>query len=312
MNGTVLALSLSRSLSELGALVALACLVGVALLALIFFVQGKELRRLQEWASQLRSAPLGRQRGAEQPPLSARPLAASQRQRQPVLVQSQPAASTQPPPIPTPPPPAAGKVPPAPANAGQPFPNLTPPARLPDPSEFRFLREEGAGRGRFAVIAVAAAIAVGVAAYLVSGSGGNQTVAASSTTTSATHTSTAAQANPKPGEVAVTVLNPTEINGLAHRVAAQLQGAGYTRAQALNGRPPGTYTTTVVEYKQGFKGAAERLARALALEGGSVRPLEGGVAALAGGAPLVVIATGSAGEEGQTQPPPTTAEATEG
>jgi|GEM_PF-4137156 len=302
MSFGIVALSLSRSLSELGALVALACLVGLALLALVFFVQGKELRRLQEWVEQLRRTPQSQPRPSPQ-------VAVQPQRRQPAFVQSRPAAG-QIPPLPPPPPSR-----PQPPTGQADFPNLTPPKHLPDPSEFRFLREEEGGWRRNLAVAAVAAVAVGLAAFLATGGSGGQTAGSTTTSTATTAHRSGSSGQPKaqntqPGELPVAVLNPTEINGLAHRLAAQLQGDGYSRAQALDGRPPGTYTTTVVEYQPGYRQAAERLARTLALEGGAVRPLEGSVAALAGGAPVVVIASGSAGEE--TAPPPTTGQVGEG
>lgn len=46
----VLALSLSGSLTKLSVIVSVAALVGVALMALLFFAQARELKRLREWA----------------------------------------------------------------------------------------------------------------------------------------------------------------------------------------------------------------------------------------------------------------------
>ncbi|MDE3070137.1 MAG: hypothetical protein KGJ43_05355, partial [Acidobacteriota bacterium] len=44
------ALSLTHSITEIGAVVAVAGLLAIAVLSLLFFTQGKEIRRLREWA----------------------------------------------------------------------------------------------------------------------------------------------------------------------------------------------------------------------------------------------------------------------
>lgn len=89
------------------------------------------------------------------------------------------------------------------------------------------------------------------------------------------------------GSITVSVLNATEKEGLAHHVASELRGRGYARATALDGRPAGETSTTVVEYSPGDRAAAERVARAIS--GAGVKPLEGAVAPLAAGAQVVVI-----------------------
>ncbi len=48
----LLALSLSNSFTKVGAIVAFAALVGIALLAMLFFAQARELKQLREWSEQ--------------------------------------------------------------------------------------------------------------------------------------------------------------------------------------------------------------------------------------------------------------------
>jgi len=50
MIASLLALSLSSSFTQIGAIAAFAALVGIAALALLFFSQARELKRLREWA----------------------------------------------------------------------------------------------------------------------------------------------------------------------------------------------------------------------------------------------------------------------
>lgn len=123
-------------------------------------------------------------------------------------------------------------------------------------------------------------VAAVVAALLAnSGSGGGKHPASS------THSKLPAVSSI--ATLAVTVLNGTETEGLAHHFAAQLRSKGYTHAAALQGRPPGTNEESTVEYATGERTAAERVAHAISVS--HVAPLEGGVAPLGAGAQVVVI-----------------------
>jgi hypothetical protein len=103
-----------------------------------------------------------------------------------------------------------------------------------------------------------------------------------------------------PAALHVDVLNSTEISGLAHRVATTLQEHGFQQAQALQGHPAGTYSTTVVEYAPGHASDAERVARALGVEAGALRPMEAAAQPLTPGATVVVVAAGGEGSGGST------------
>jgi hypothetical protein len=87
--------------------------------------------------------------------------------------------------------------------------------------------------------------------------------------------------------MAVVVLNATETTGLAHRVASQLQGDGYSQATAQGGRPAGGNQTSVVEYGEGHQADAEAVARSLGVK--QVQAEEAAVSPLAGSATVVVI-----------------------
>jgi hypothetical protein len=52
MTALLLALSLSNSFTKVGAIVAFAAIVGIALLAMLFFAQARELKRLREWSEE--------------------------------------------------------------------------------------------------------------------------------------------------------------------------------------------------------------------------------------------------------------------
>src|SRR5689334_18627982 len=50
MSISLLALSISTKFTEVGAIVAFAALLGIAILSLLVFAQGREIRRLRDWA----------------------------------------------------------------------------------------------------------------------------------------------------------------------------------------------------------------------------------------------------------------------
>jgi hypothetical protein len=91
-----------------------------------------------------------------------------------------------------------------------------------------------------------------------------------------------------PASTAVVVLNGTSTNGLAHSLANDLQQGGYSQAAAMNGTPPGSHATTVVEYTSGHRADAQGVASALSVT--RVQPIEAAVSSLAGSGTVVVVA----------------------
>ena len=54
MSNSLLAFSISSKFTEVGAIVAFAALLGIAVLALLVFSQAREIRRLRDWAGRAR------------------------------------------------------------------------------------------------------------------------------------------------------------------------------------------------------------------------------------------------------------------
>jgi hypothetical protein len=158
--------------------------------------------------------------------------------------------------------------------------------------------------GRMAVLIGGAVIVAVVAIVLVvsslgSSSGSGATTSATTTThTQAHHTAASTTASTHPSETSAPVINPAEaqvavLNGtstpnLAHRLSASLQQSGYSQATPLNGTPPGSHQTTVVEYTSGHRAEAAKVAQALGVT--QVQPIEAAVSPLAGSSTVVVIA----------------------
>lgn len=133
--------------------------------------------------------------------------------------------------------------------------------------------------------------------------------------TTSTHNTPSAKARPaglqtsvsNPADVAVTVLNGTETNGLAHHLAADLQQSGYAHALASSAVPPGTHATTVIEYAPGHRTDGQAVAKALNVT--RVQPIEGTISSLASSASVVVVAgadqaalLGGGGTQGKGEP----------
>jgi hypothetical protein len=123
-----------------------------------------------------------------------------------------------------------------------------------------------------------------------------------------THVAATPSAATLAAQLRIDVFNSTEVPGLAHKLAGTLRERGFVAAQALAARPPGTYSTSVVEYATGYDAEAERVARSLGIETAAVRPLEAGTQALAGGASVVVIAAQAEGASGAASEPAAGAE----
>jgi hypothetical protein len=159
-----------------------------------------------------------------------------------------------------------------------------------------------------ALVAIAAAVVL---------TGGGSSSHPSATATSAggagavahTHTAATPSAATLAAQLRIDVFNSTEVPGLAHKLAGTLRERGFVAAQALATRPPGTYSTSAVEYAPGYDTEAERVARALGIETAAVSPLQAGTQALAGGASVVVIAAQAEGSAGAEAPANTGGEA---
>ena len=148
---------------------------------------------------------------------------------------------------------------------------------------------------------VIAVVVVVVVLVLSSGGSGKSSVhgsTAGQSTARTTHHTHHTQTSPNHGESSATaaspasttvaVLNGTSINGLAHSLSKDLQQSGYAQASALNGTPPGSHPTTIIEYSSGHHAEAQGVASALSVT--QVQPMETAVSSLAGGATVVVIA----------------------
>jgi LytR cell envelope-related transcriptional attenuator len=91
---------------------------------------------------------------------------------------------------------------------------------------------------------------------------------------------------PLPGKTPVMVLNSNGIHGVAHTLAAKVQGAGYPITYVGNAQKRGL--PTIVQYAKGYGPAARKLAKIVG-DVQFVTPFDGITPAQAKGAKLVVI-----------------------
>ncbi len=188
--------------------------------------------------------------------------------------------------------------------SSKPLPPRPPPAPRPTaaPGSVRALGRDGGAPPKFlveeepssrkTVALIVGGVVVGVvvlAAILLSGGGGSNspgTGTSGHSTASGGHHGHAVVASP--AETRVIVLNATEAEGLAHKLASNLRQSGYTQALASSAKPPSARTTSVVEYAGGHRTEAQHVGQTLGI--GEVAPIEGAVASAVNGTGVVVIA----------------------
>ena len=173
-------------------------------------------------------------------------------------------------------------------------PPLRRPARareLPDGPKF-LVEEEPSSRKTVALIAGGVVVGVVVlAAILLSGGSGSNSPGTRYTAGQLDREwrrATGTSSWSSPAETHVIVLNATEADGLAHKLAGNLRQSGYGLALASSAKPPSARSTSVVEYASGHRTEAQHVGKTLGI--GEVTPMEGAVASLVNGTSVVVIA----------------------
>lgn len=251
-------------IKEIGAFAGLVAFLGLAVLALLSFAQGRDIRRLREWAG---SAP---ERDADRKETTS--AAAAERAEEMRKLEEARDAERR----------AAELREHRRERREAGLPELTRSERLRE----RFSRGEGDGgegfRGRLgdprylvALFVVLVLIVGGVAYAVVNGSGeeagGN----------GGKHVSRAV----KPSEIEVTVLNGTAVDGLAGTYGDMVERRGYQLGAVTNSRS--SFADSVVMFKSGSGREAHRVADSLEIS--RVRPMTAEIASLSAGAPVAVV-----------------------
>jgi len=252
-------------IKEIGAFAGLVAFLGLAVLALLSFAQGRDIRRLREWAG---SAPERDSERKESTSAAAAERAEEMRKLEEARDAERRAADLR-------------EHRRERREAG--LPELTRTERLRE----RFSRAGGDGGGggvrnrlgdpRYlvAIFAVLVVIVGGVAYAVLSGSsdgssgkGGKQ----------ASHAL-------KPSEIEVTVLNGTATDGLAGTYGDMVEQRGYQLGAVTNSRS--SFADSVVMFKPGSGREAHRVADSLEIS--LVRPMTSEIASLSAGAPVAVV-----------------------
>jgi LytR cell envelope-related transcriptional attenuator len=253
-------------IKEIGAFAGLVAFLGLALLAMLSFAQGRDIRRLREWAG---SAP---ERDAERKDSTS--AAAAERAEEMRKLEEARDAERQ----------AADLREHRRERREAGLPELTRSERLRE----RFSRDGGGGSGggglrarlgdpRYLVgLFVLVVVIAGGVAYAVS-QGGDE----GSSSNGGKQVSHAL----KPNEIEVTVLNGTAVEGLAGTYGDMVERRGYQLGAVTNSRS--SFAESVVMFQQGEGRAAHRVADSLEIS--RVRPMTSEIAALSAGAPVAVV-----------------------
>ncbi|HWB69839.1 MAG TPA: LytR C-terminal domain-containing protein [Solirubrobacterales bacterium] len=237
-------------IKQIGAFAGLASFIGLALLALLSFTQGRDIRRLREWAG---SAPERDSERKEQTSAVAAQRAEELRRLEEAREGEREAA-------------ALREQRRERREAG--LPELTRRERLRQRFDGSRLGEP---RYLVAIFIVAVLVGGGVA-YAVLHAGGD----------SAGHKQSA---KVPAGDIRVAVLNSTAVAGLAADVGDRVESKGFEVGTVSN--TSSTYEISAVMFKPGSAPEAHRVAKALKIS--KVQPMSQEVASVSGGSPVAVI-----------------------
>lgn len=243
-------------IKEIGAFAGLAAFLGLAVLALLAFSQGRDIRRLREWAG---SAP---ERDGERKEATSA-VAAKRAEELRALEEARTAEQE--------------------ALSEREERRRRREAGLPEQTRGERIRAGLSGFGsrlaepRYLVLIFVLAVAIaGGAIYLVTqgsesadGKGGQARSAKSV----------------KPGEIEVTVLNGTSVPGLAAEYGDRVEGKGFQLGAVTNSAT--SFTDSVVMFERGHAPEARKAAKALGIS--QVRLMTGEIESVAAGAPVAVI-----------------------
>jgi LytR cell envelope-related transcriptional attenuator len=243
-------------IEQIGAFAGLAAFLGLAVLALLSFTHGRDIRRLREWAG---SAP---ERDAERKEQTS--TIAAQRAEELRALQEARTAEHQ-------------------AVSSREERRQRREAGLPEQSRGERLRGRLAGFGELAarpvslvVIFVVLLAVVGGGAYLLlsggdSGNGGGGAKQAA--------------AKVKPSEIEVSVLNGTAVPGLAASFGDEVEGKGFELGAVTNSSA--SFNESVVMFKRGHKPEARKVAKQMQIA--KLQLMNGEIESVSAGAAVAVI-----------------------
>lgn len=246
-----------HAIEQIGAFAGLAAFLGLAVLALLSFTHGRDIRRLREWAG---SAP---ERDAERKEQTST-IAAQRAEELRALEEARTAEQD--------------------AVSSREERRRRREEGLPEQSSGERLRQRFSGFGEtasrpttlIAIFVVVLAVAGGVAYLLVGGDdegsgGGNG--------------SKQAAAKVKPAEIEVSVLNGTSVPGLAATYGDKVEGKGFDLGAVTNSSA--SFEESVVMFKRGHKTEARKVAKQLGIA--KMQLMSGEIESVSAGADVAVI-----------------------
>lgn len=244
-----------HAIEQIGAFAGLAAFLGLAVLALLSFAHGRDIRRLRDWAG---SAP---ERDSERK--EATTAIAAQRAEELRALEEARTAEHE-------------------AVANREERRRRREAGLPELSRGERLRQGFSNFGEWvarptslAALFVVIVVLVGGAAYLLLNGSGE----------SAGGNSKQAAAKIKPGEIEVTVLNGTAVPGLAAKYGDKVEGKGFELGAVTNSRS--SFADSVVMFKRGHKPEATKVAKQLQIK--KLQLMSGEIESVSAGADVAVI-----------------------
>lgn len=246
-------------IEQIGAFAGLAAFLGLAVLALLSFTHGRDIRRLRDWAG---SAP---ERDAERKETTSA-VAAQRAEELRALEEARTAEHA--------------------AVSRREERRQRREAGLPELTRSERVRERFSGGGerlaqpRYLVaLFVVMLVIVGGVAYAVLGGGSDEGGGGGKTAKQAA-------AHTKPSEVEVTVLNGTAVPGLAATFGDMVEGKGFTLGAVTNSSS--SFAESVVMFTRGHKPEAKRVAKALEID--KVQMMTAEVEDVTEGANVAVVA----------------------
>ncbi len=243
-------------IEQIGAFAGLAAFLGLALLALLSFTHGRDIRRLRDWAG---SAPERDNERKESTSAVAAQRAEELRQLEEARTAEQAAVSHR-------------EERRRRREAGE--PELTRRERLRE--GFSGLGERLAEPRYLVAIFIVLVVIVGGAAYMTlngsdDGSGGKEGKQAAAKT--------------RPGDVEVAVLNGTAVPGLAASYGDKVEGKGFKLGAVTNSSS--SFTDSVVMFRRGHKTEAKLVSKQLSIS--ELQLMSGEIESAAAGAKVAVI-----------------------
>jgi hypothetical protein len=245
---------LVHAIEQIGAFAGLAAFLGLAVLALLSFTHGRDIRRLRDWAG---SAP---ERDAERKEQTST-IAAQRAEELRALEEARTAEHK--------------------AVSSREERRRRREEGLPEQSRSERLRGSVSGFGEWAArpsslvaLFVVVLVIVGGIAFLVIGG-----------SDSGKGNGKQAAAKLKPSEIKVTVLNGTAVPGLAATFADKVEGKGFERGAVTNSKS--SFATSVVMFKRGHKPEARTVAKRLKIS--KLELMSGEIESASAGAPVAVI-----------------------